>query len=375
MSTAKGRALVAMSGGVDSSATAALLAEQGHEVIGITMQLYDQQRTASGGTGTCCSVDDVFDARRVADRLGIPHYVVNFQEAFGKLVVDDLVSEYLGGRTPNPCVRCNDFMKFRLLLDRALALGADFLATGHYARIDQDPTGRWRLLRAADDHKDQTYFLYPMSQAQLARIRFPLGGLSKPEVRALAARFGLETADKAESQDVCFIAGESYRQFLERSAGDRLPGEGDLVRLDGTRIGRHGGHHRYTVGQRKGLGIASSERLYVVEVDAGSNRVVVGERAALESSGLRASRTRWLAGAPPAPGTPVQAKVRYRSEASPARVTCASAGALELAFDAPISSVTPGQAVVLYDGAEVLGGGVIDGALDRSGALTQHSPQ
>jgi tRNA-specific 2-thiouridylase len=351
-----------MSGGVDSSTVAALLVEQGYEVLGITMQLYDHRETADGARkeGTCCSLDDVYDARRVAEQLGIPHFVVNFQEAFQKLVVDNLVEEYLGGRTPNPCVRCNEFMKFRLLLERAVSLGGDFLATGHYARIEPCPlTGEQRLMKAVHADKDQSYFLYPVSQKQLAYMRFPLGHLTKDEVRGHATRFGLSTARKPDSQDVCFIAGESYRQFMERAAGPKLPGEGKVVSVDGLTIGKHEGHHRFTVGQRRGIGLASSQRQYVVAVDPASNTVVVGGDDHLFSSGLVAERFRWLTSALPGPDEVVSVKIRYRSPAVDARVVQLGPKSAHIAFEAPVRAVTPGQSVVVYRGDVVVGGGVI----------------
>lgn len=361
-SESRGRAVVAMSGGVDSSTTAALLLEQGYDVIGITMQLYDVNKTAmgSGRGGTCCSLDDVYDARRVAEHLGIPFYVVNFQEAFQSLIVDDLVAEYLAGRTPNPCVRCNEFMKFRLLLDRAVELGGDFLATGHYARIDQCPTtGRWRLRRGVYDAKDQSYFLYPVGQKQLERMRFPLGDMTKAEVRAHAARFNLPTAKKSESQDVCFIAGENYRQFIARTAGEKLPGQGEFVSTDGLSLGRHEGHHRFTVGQRKGIGLAAAEPRYVVRVEPEKNQVVVGSADDLFADGLRARRFRWVAGEAPAESEPLQVKIRYRSEPIEGFVRMVAAREAEIRFSTRERAITPGQTVVLYRGDEVVGGGVI----------------
>lgn len=357
------RAVVAMSGGVDSSVAAALLLEAGWDVVGVTMQLWDHGDAPVERAGTCCSLDDVQDARRVATQLGIPFYVANFQEQFRAAVVDDLVDGYLAGRTPNPCVRCNDVMKFRLLLRRAQALGGEILATGHYARIERDEArGEWTLRRGVDLAKDQSYFVYCMDQEQLATVRFPLGGLTKDEVRAHARRFGLATAEKGESQDVCFIAGESYRGFIERHAAERLPGEGALVSVDGLSLGRHGGHHHYTVGQRKGLGVPGPEPRYVVRVDAERNRVVVGGAADLTATGLRAREVRWV-GAPPPPGSPVEVKIRYRTPAAPGRLLACELGSATVQFDAPARAVTPGQTVVLYEGDRVLGGGVIQEAL------------
>ena len=356
------RAVVAMSGGVDSSVTAALLREQGYDVVGITMQLYDQGDTRAQKTGTCCSLDDVHDARRVAEQLGIPFYVANFQDEFRRAVVDDLVGEYLAGRTPNPCVRCNDILKFRLLLRRAQAMGAQLLATGHYARIERDAAGEHVLRRGVDPAKDQSYFLYCVDQAQLAHLAFPVGAMTKDEVRAHAARFGLRTAEKAESQDVCFVAGESYAAFIERHA-DTLPGPGDIVDAAGARLGAHAGHHRYTVGQRRGLGIASPAPLYVTRIDAAANRVIVGPHDELLARGLTARAVRWVSATSPTPTTRVDVKVRYRSAPAPGTITAIGPGSLTVRFAAPVAAVTPGQTVVLYDGDRVLGGGVIEEAL------------
>lgn len=361
-----GRVVVAMSGGVDSSTTAALLVEQGYEVVGLTMQLYDYRQTAAGAerSGSCCSIDDVSDARSVAEHLGIPFYVVNFQEAFRKLIVDNLVEEYLGGRTPNPCVRCNEFMKFRLLLDRALALGAEFLATGHYAQIVQtEETGEWKLLRGVDDSKDQSYFLYPVGQKQLSRMRFPLGGMTKAEVREHSRRLAVPTAEKRESQDVCFIAGESYRKFMERTNQEKLPGRGEVVTVDGQVIGQHDGHHRYTVGQRRGLGLPGPEKKFVVSVSPEKNRVVVGGPSDLDAIGVQVGRFRWISGQSPEVGSTVEVKIRYRSEASMARITHVEGRTATFEFSDPVRAVTPGQAAVAYRGNEVLGGGVIETAI------------
>lgn len=361
--TRRPRAVVAMSGGVDSSVTAALLLEQGWDVVGITMHLWDRGDSPVERAGTCCSLDDVGDARRVAEQLGIPFYVANFQDQFRAAVVDDLVDEYLAGRTPNPCVRCNDVLKFRVLLRRARALGAEILATGHYARVERDEArGEWTLRRGADPDKDQSYFVYCVDQEQLATLRFPVGAMHKDEVRDHARRFGLVTAQKGESQDVCFIAGESYRDFVERHRPDAVPGEGAFVALDGTALGRHAGHHRFTVGQRKGLGVAAPEPRYVVHVDAAENRVVLGGADDLLAGGLRATRFRWV-GRPPEPGARVDIKIRYRTPAAPGRVISHGDGTATLAFDTMARAVTPGQTVVAYEGDRVLGGGVIEEAL------------
>ncbi len=362
------RVVVAMSGGVDSSVAAALMVEAGHEVVGITMQLYDRRDTPAGAHAGCCSVDDAFDARAVADALGIAHYVVDFEEAFGRAVVRDLVESYARGRTPNPCVRCNEVVKFRLLLDRALQLGASRLVTGHYARIERDATGRPRLLRGTDRHKDQSYFLYCVDADRLSKLHFPLGALSKPEVRSLAARFGLPTARKRESQDVCFVAGEHYGDLVERHRPD-LPREGWLVALDGTRLGRHRGAHRFTVGQRRGLGLGGGKRRYVVRVDPASGDVVVGAADDLRAYGLTAHRAYWPSGRIPEPGERLGVQVRYRSRPVPAAIAWAEERRFAVRFEGDARAVAAGQSAVLYDGDEVIGGGTIE-AVDMAAGGT-----
>uniref|UniRef100_A0A831UBN3 tRNA-specific 2-thiouridylase MnmA n=1 Tax=Geobacter metallireducens TaxID=28232 RepID=A0A831UBN3_GEOME len=358
------RIVVAMSGGVDSSVTAALLKEEGHEVIGISMQVWDYSKfTARGGEkfDTCCSLDDIHDARRVAEQIGIPFYVVNFEEEFQRLVIDDFVDEYFRGRTPNPCVRCNQRVKFQLLLQKARELGADFLATGHYARIERGGDGLFHLLRGDDPGKDQSYFLFTLTQEQLARVIFPLGGMTKPEVRQQAARFGLRVAEKGESQEICFVPDNDYVRFLEEERGKgRLAGE--IVDRAGNVLGRHGGTYRYTVGQRRGLGIAHPHPLYVVGVDAERRQVIVGPKEELSALGLAAADVTWVI--PPAAETVEAAcKIRYRHHPVPCTVTVLPGSRAEVRFREPERSVTPGQAVVFYHGDEVLGGGWIDAAV------------
>ncbi|AJE02612.1 tRNA 2-thiouridine(34) synthase MnmA [Geobacter pickeringii] len=357
----KQRIVVAMSGGVDSSVAAALLKEEGHEVIGISMQVWDYSKfTAPDGEkfGTCCSLDDIYDARRVAEQVGIPFYVVNFEEEFQRLVIDDFVDEYFRGRTPNPCVRCNERIKFALLLHKARELGADYLATGHYARIEGGEDGRLHLLRGLDPGKDQSYFLFTLTQEQLGRILFPLGGMTKPEVRQLAARYALRVAEKGESQEICFVPDNDYVRFLEeeRGAGEMA---GEIVDRAGNVLGRHEGTYRYTVGQRRGLGIAHPHPLYVVGVDAARRQVIVGPKEELLAAGLTAANVTWIA--PPAAET-VEAtcKIRYRHHPVPCLVTVREGGRAEVRFREPEKSVTPGQAVVFYAGDEVLGGGWIE---------------
>lgn len=349
------RVVVAMSGGVDSSVTAALLVEQGHEVIGVHMKLHD---AAPGSTpGTCCGLDDAVDARRVADQLGIPFYVLNLRQAFQKAVMDDLTDTYLAGRTPNPCIQCNGVLKFQVLLNRALALGASHLATGHYARIAEGPS----LRRAVDPAKDQTYFLFPMTRRALERTLFPLGGMVKDEVRAHAARLGLLTAEKAESQDVCFLPDNDHARFIAEQRPD-VDTSGEIVDEAGRVLGYHDGYVRFTVGQRRGLGVALGVPGYVQRIEPETRRVVVAPRHRLEHRALVASRAVWSAR--PEPGAPVLARIRHRGGLLPCRVD-AGEERFRVDFEEPALAVAPGQAVVIYDeGERVLGGAWIDEAVD-----------
>lgn len=347
-----------MSGGVDSSVAAGLLVEQGHEVIGVSMQLYDQ-REGQAAFGTCCTIDDLHDARRVAARLGIPHYILNFESPFHTHVVANFVSEYVAGRTPIPCARCNSEVKFQTLLDRARGLDAGVLATGHYARIDRDDAGRARLKRGADTAKDQSYFLFSLTQEQLAQAAFPVGDLDKPAVRDHARRLGLRVADKPDSQEICFVPDGDYAGFVERHASDS-PRDGQIVDRDGQVLGTHGGVHRFTVGQRKGLGLSSTTPLYVLEIRSGDAAVVVGPRDALGQTALTASDVNWIATAPPREWRPATAQIRHRHHPAPARVRALDDNRAELVFDEPQTAITPGQAVVFYDEDVVVGGGWIE---------------
>lgn len=343
----KKRIAVAMSGGVDSSVTAAILQEQGHEVFGITMQVLDDSRRSH-----------IDDAASVAAHLGIPHHVVDLVEPFRKAVKDYFIAEYRSGRTPNPCARCNPLIKFGLLLDKAMELGADLLATGHYARVEHGEGGEVSLLKGVDPRKDQSYFLFALSCAQLSRVIFPLGGFTKDKVREMAAGYHLPVKDKGDSQEICFISDDDYIRFLEQEGG--VAGqEGLVVDCHGKRLGRHAGIHRYTVGQRRGLGIAHAEPLYVLGVDAGKNEVIAGTEQELYCDGLLASGFNRISAHGPFP-LAAACKIRYRHQPVPCVVTDGGNGLIEVCFAEPQKSVTPGQAVVLYDGDRVLGGGWIE---------------
>ncbi len=361
---------VAMSGGVDSSAVAALLKAQGHTLIGLTLQLWNQRRLAGhermpeSVQGRCCSIDDVYDARRVADRLGIPYYLVNQQDRFEADVVKPFVAEYLAGRTPIPCTLCNNHLKFDQLLLTARQVGATKIATGHYARNHFDPVReRWILSRPADRSKDQTYFLFGLTQDQLAHTLFPLGELQKPAVRVMAGEAGLEVAAKPDSQEICFIPGGDYqaflRAYLEEQEQEMPETQGELISVGGQALGTHTGIHNFTVGQRKGLGLTSANPLYVLNIDPKSNKVTVGSDADLLSRELRVDRLNWISIPQLVEPIRVSAKIRHRHEPQPATLSPGSDGTVCALFDEPQRAITPGQAAIFYQEDEVVGGGWI----------------
>jgi len=345
-----------MSGGVDSSLTAALLKEADYEVIGVTMQIWPADKQAFGG---CCGLEAVEAAKRVAHNLDIPHYVMNFRDIFAQRVIADFCEEYSLGRTPNPCIKCNQYIKFDALLKRTEELDAAFIATGHYARIEQSPDG-YRLLKAVDPAKDQSYFLYTLRQRELQHLLLPLGDLHKVETRRMAAERGLPTADRRESQDICFIPDNDYRAFI----AEYIPTKsGDIVDTEDKILGEHHGLAQYTVGQRHGLGLASNERLYVLRLDVANNRLVVGIEDQLLSDRLFATELSWVSGKAPQEPIDVTAKIRYQSPETAAELRL-NDGVAEVNFRQPQKAIAPGQAVVFYQGDAVLGGGIIEDRVD-----------
>jgi len=336
---------------------AALLVEAGHDVVGVSMQLHDASQ-GDERVGSCCTMDDLHDARRVAHALGIPHYIVNLARRFEAVVVANFVREYAGGRTPIPCAHCNSELKFSTLVEQAAGFSADCVATGHYARVTCDPGGVYHLFRGIDPRKDQAYFLFALTQAQLARALFPVGGMPKDEVRRVALARGLRVADKPDSQEICFVPGGDYAAVVDR----HLPADrsGLVVDMQGRVLGRHDGVHHFTIGQRKGLGISAAEPLFVVTLDAERRLVQVGPKAALDRRVFTASGVNWVSGSPPVEAFRAEVQIRSRHAAAAARVAPTGAAGMDVEFDAPQSAVTPGQAAVVFQGDEVLGGGWID---------------
>ena len=351
------KVLIAMSGGVDSSVAAFLMKEQGCQCIGATMKLFHNEDIGVKRTKTCCSLEDVEDARSVAFRLGIPYYVFNFSDDFKGQVIDRFIAAYERGATPNPCIDCNRYLKFEWLYERARILGCDVIVTGHYARIEQE-NGRWLLKKSLDESKDQSYVLYSLTQEQLAHTRLPLGAMHKSETRRIAEEQGFYNADKPDSQDICFVPDGDYAGFIARFTGHDCPA-GDFVDEDGHVLGRHKGIVHYTVGQRKGLGIAADAPLYVKQIDAASNRVVLSGNESLFSRELTANDFNWIAYDVPPRELCATARVRYHQREQAVTVTVLGDGRVHLVFDEPQRAITPGQAVVLYDGDTVLGGGTI----------------
>ena len=362
---------VAMSGGVDSSAAAALLKEQGHELVGFTMQLWNQNRNISVDENgdplpsRCCSLDDVYDARRVADTLGFPFYVLNLEREFEESVVEPFIQSYLSGETPIPCVACNSRLKFASLDRMAQSLECDKVATGHYARVIYDESAdRYRLFRGRNHSKDQSYFLWELSQGQLSRAYFPLGEMYKEEVRDIAREANLYTANKPESQEICFVPDGKYSEFIDRyldheDRSAELPSSGEIVTSNGEVVGTHTGIHRYTIGQRKGLGIAHEKPLYVTQIERAKNQIIVGEADDLESLEFKARSVNWIAFDEPAEPVRADVKVRYRHEPAAATITVLPNAEARIVFDEPQRAITPGQATIFYDGDEVVGGGWI----------------
>ena len=356
----KEKVVVGMSGGVDSSVAAYLLKEQGYDVIGVTMQIWEdeeQQRTEENGG--CCGLSAVDDARRVADRLEIPYYVMNFKQEFQEKVVDYFVEESLAGRTPNPCIACNRYVKWESLLKRSMEIGADYIATGHYARIAKLPNGRFAIRNSVTARKDQTYALYNLTQFQLAHTLMPIGEYEKDQVRRIAQEAGLPVAAKPDSQDICFVPDGDYAAFLKKKAGERMPGEGDFVTRDGTVLGKHKGITHYTIGQRKGLGLSMGEPVFVSELRPKTNQVVVGEEPQVFKKELLCDHLNFMGMEDLEEPRRVWAKVRYAHKGQWCRIERQGRDLIRAEFEEPVRAITPGQAVVFYEGEYVLGGGII----------------
>lgn len=351
--------VVGMSGGVDSSVAAYLLKEQGYDVIGVTMQIWqDEDRDIQEENGGCCGLTAVDDARRVAASLDIPYYVMNFKKEFRENVIDYFTGEYLNGRTPNPCIACNRYVKWEALLTRSLAIGADYIATGHYARVEQLPNGRYALRRSATLAKDQTYALYNLTQEQLSRTLMPVGGYSKDEIRKIASDIGLNVASKPDSQDICFVPDGDYASFIEETVGEKLP-EGNFVTPDGKTLGKHKGIIHYTVGQRKGLGLALGHPAFVLEIRPETNEVVIGTYEESLTRTVRADRLNFMSVADLEHPARVFAKIRYNHKGAWCTAERTGPDEITCTFEEPQRAVTPGQALVLYDGEYVMGGGTI----------------
>lgn len=354
------RVVVGMSGGVDSSVAAYLLKKQGYEVTGVTMQIWqDEDAAAAAENGGCCGLSAVDDARRVAQMLDIPYYVMNFREDFKKYVIDYFVEEYLNGRTPNPCNACNRYVKWESLLRRSLQIGADYIATGHYARVEQLANGRYAVKNSVTAAKDQTYALYALTQEQLARTLMPIGDYTKDEIRRIAAEAGLPVAHKPDSQDICFVPDGDYAAFLDREAGDRVPGPGNFVSMDGEVLGTHRGITHYTIGQRKGLNLAMGHPVFVAAIRPEKNEVVIGEDADIRSNVIICEHVNYMAMENLDAPRRALAKIRYAHEGSPCLLEKLPDGRVKCTFDEPVRAATPGQAAVFYEDGYVLGGGII----------------
>lgn len=353
------KVLVAMSGGVDSSVAAVCMKEQGYEPIGVTMKLYDKEDINISAEKTCCSSSDIEDARSVAYEIGIPYHVFNFKERFKECVIDKFINCYKCGMTPNPCIDCNRFLKFNELYKRANELGCEKIVTGHYARVKyNEATGKYELLRAVDDKKDQSYVLYHLTQEQLAHTVFPLGENTKEEIRSMAEKYGFVNANKKDSQDICFIPDGNYKKFIEKNTGEKI-GPGNFLDINGKIVGRHQGYYRYTIGQRKGIQVKRDGKNYVLEIRPETNEVVVGRNKDLFKDTLIANDFNWISGEAPTKPIKVQGRTRYHQQLADATAMVQADGSVKVVFDEPQRAITRGQSIVLYDGDVVLGGGTI----------------